>query len=516
MRKAIHPVKPLSLDGRSVHLEAADSVLIRVLAPGICREMTHATTGSTPSESPIAAWLLLALSLSLLACHQPAPAMTAIGATGPSVYAITHVTLIDPDAGARPDITIVIDGDRIRQVGSSATTAIPSGAAVHDASGQFAIAGLWDAHVHVSQMTVDSIPLLIASGVTGVRDMGSDLADIARWRAIRRNGGLVPRVFSPGPKLAGVGTPGPDSWVVASADEARAAVDRLRAQGASFIKVHHRLSRAAYDAIADECRKTGMAFAGHAADEVTPLVAIAAGQRTIEHGREMLPCTPAQRTRVRADRKYEHVASLCAAEGTADHILLAMARAGIWLTPTLASWRGMALDAASAAKLDGFRLAPTALTKRWYGDEPSAPPDPLEREILALFGPLAAQAARDGVRLLAGTDIGDPFVVPGFALHDELRLFVEAGVPPLQALRSATIEPARALGVADMLGSIAPGKAADVVLLSADPLADIRNTRQISAVVLGGRWLPATQLGALRSGASLEDAARLRAGAGGE
>ena len=457
--------------------------------------MTHATTVSIPSAAPSSAWL--ALAFALLACHQPAPAATATAATGSSVYAITHVTVIDPDTGARPDITIVIDGDRIRQVGPSATTAIPSEAAVHEASGQFAVAGLWDAHVHVSQMTVDSIPLLIANGVTDVRDMGSDLTDIARWRVLRRNGGLVPRVFSPGPKLDGIGTAGPDSWIVASADEARAAVDRLHAQGADFIKVHYRLSRAAYDAIADECHKTGMAFAGHAADEFPPLVAIAAGQRTIEHGRMMLPCTPAQRTRVHADPRLEFVASLCAAEDTADQILPAMARAGIWLTPTLVSWRGLALDPASAAKLDGFRLAPAALTKRWYDDEPSAPPGPLEREILAQYGPLAAQAARAGVHLLAGTDIGDPFVVPGFALHDELRLLVEAGVPPLQALRSATIEPARALGVADSLGSIAAGKAADLVLLTADPLADIRNTRQISAVVLSGRWLSRTQLGAL-------------------
>lgn len=450
--------------------------------------MTHATPASLLRRYSLAAWL------SLLACHQPAQTVTATAATGSNLYAITHVTLIDPDAGARPDTTIVIDGDRIRQVGPSATTAIPSGITVHDASGQFAIAGLWDSHVHVSQMTVDSIPLLVANGITGVRDMGSDLADIARWRAIRRDGGLVPRVFSPGPKLDGVGTPGPDSWIVTSADEARAAVDRLHAQGADFIKVHYRLSRAAYDAIVDECRKTGLAFAGHAADEVSPVVAIAAGQRTIEHGREMLPCTPAQRTRLHADPKFKFVASLCAAEATADQILPAMARAGIWLTPTLTSWRGMTLDPASAAKLDGFRLAPAALTKRWYGDEPSTPPDPLELEILAQFGPLAAQAARAGVHVLAGTDIGDPFVIPGFALHDELRLLVEAGISPLQALRSATIEPARALAVADTLGSIAPGKAADIVLLTADPLADIRNTRRIAAVVLAGRWLPSAQL----------------------
>lgn len=444
--------------------------------------MTHATI---LRAAVLSAWL----SLALLACHPPAPAAP----TAVSLHAITHVTLIDPYTGARPDITILIDGDSIREVGPSAAIAIPSEATVHDASGQFALPGLWDAHVHVTQMTVDSIPLLIANGVTGVRDMGSDLGDIARWRVLRRNGGLVPRVFSPGPKLDGTGTPGPDSWIVATADEARAAVARLHVQGADFIKVHDRLSRAVYDAIVDECRKRGLAFAGHASGEFAPLVAIADGQRTLEHGREMLPCAAEQRERLRANPSFAFVASLCVAEDETDRILAAMAKAGIWLTPTLVSWRGLVIDPASAQKLDGFALAPAALTKRWYPDEPSTA-EPFEREILAQFAPLAARAARAGVPLLAGTDIGDPFVVPGFALHDELRMLVEAGVSPLQALRSATIEPARALGVAGMLGSISPGKAADLVLVTADPLADIRNTRKIAVVVLAGRWIPSTQL----------------------
>ncbi len=442
-------------------------------------------------------WLRVAAVLgTLCSCHGTATSPAAHRAPGREVLAITHVTLIDPSRASVPeaDMTILIEGDRITAVGPSASTAIPAGAAVHDASGRFAIPGLWDAHVHVSQIRVESIPLLLANGVTSVRDMGSDLADVRRWRDIRSSGGLAPRVFSPGPKLAGEGEPGPDSWIVSSPDEARRAVDRLKALRVDFVKVHHKLSRSVYDAIVDRSRKHGLFFAGHATDEVPNLVAVAAGQRTIEHGRGLIPCSPRARARISSDPALTPLAAFCAPQSASEQILPAMARAGVWFTPTLVSWRGRTLDRDAVAALDGVRHVPPALEERWRGNEPV---DAFEAELLAEFGPLTARAARMGVRLLTGGDAGDPNVVPGFALQDELRLFVEAGVPPLQALRAATIEPARALGVAHAMGSIAPGKAADVVLLAASPLADIRNTRRIVAVVLNGRWLTAEQLRAL-------------------
>jgi imidazolonepropionase-like amidohydrolase len=304
----------------------------------------------------------------------------------------------------------------------------------------------------------------------------------------------MPRIFSPGPKLDGSGGLAGDNWIVTSPGDARRAVDRLRGMGVDFIKVHNRLSRAVYDAIADQSRKDGLWFAGHATGEFGPMIAVSAGQRTIEHGRGMLPCSPSEREQVASD---ERLSTLCAPAAVADQILPAMARAGTWFTPTLVSWRGQGLRRNDATHLDGARYVSPALERRWLEGEEDEPAGALERQLLARLGPLTASAARAGVALLTGSDAGDPFVVPGFALHDELQLFVAAGVSPLQAIRSATLEPARALGVADRMGSIAPGKAADVVLLEADPLADIRNTRRIVAVVLDGRWLAVEQLAAL-------------------
>jgi len=436
----------------------------------------------------------------------------AVPTPGKQVLAITHVTLIDPLYGARPDVTIVIErgelgggaegkvprgieSARIVDVGPSAEVAIPAGATVHDGSGRFAVPGFWDAHLHVSQIGVDAARLLIANGVTSVRDMGSALADIASWRQLRCAGGLVPRVYSPGPKLDGAGDEGFDNWIVSTPEDARRAVDRLKAIGADFIKIHSGLSRPVYDALAAESQKVGLAFAGHIGRDYSALVVAAAGQRTIEHGRGMLPCSPSARAQLGSDPALAWLVSMCAPESPAEPILPALARAGTWFTPTLASWRGHALDRAAAANLDGRRYVPRAL-EQWWGP-PGAVPGPVELELLSGFGPLTASAHRAGVRLLVGTDTGDPNVVPGFALHDELRLFVDAGVPPLAAIRAATLEPARALGVADRVGSIEKNKAADIVLLGADPLADIRNTRNIVAVVLDGRFITAAQLAAL-------------------
>jgi hypothetical protein len=437
---------------------------------------------------PSLRWAALLLVAS--AC-QPAALSPPKAAQG--ALAITHVTLIDPASGLRPDVTILIERGRIVGVGPSGSASIPPGATVHDAAGSFAMPGLLDAHVHVSQIGEGSIGLFVANGVVGVRDMGSKSEDVARWKEVRSSGGLAPRIFWPGPKLDGTGELAGDNWVVASPDEARHAVDRLRAMDVDFVKVHYGLSHSVYQAIAEQSRKQGLWFAGHATGEF-PLTAVAAGQRTIEHGREMFPCSPSEREQAARDPR---LSDLCAPAAVVDQILPAMARAGTWFTPTLVSWRGQRLSREEASQLDGVRDVPPALERRWHQQEATQAPGALEQQLIAQLGPLTANAARAGVPLLTGSDAGDPYVVPGSALHDELRLFVEAGVSPLQAIRSATLEPARALGMGDEMGSIEPGKAADVVLLAADPLADIRNTRRIVAVVLEGRWLGTDQLAAL-------------------
>ncbi|WP_394834776.1 amidohydrolase family protein [Pendulispora rubella] len=440
---------------------------------------------------------LLAGALGSMGCSSAgAEASRARAASTEHAIAITHVTLIDPASGPRPDVTIVMVGHRITAVGPSASTPVPEHAQVHDETGHFAVPGFWDAHVHLTQMGMDSMPLFVANGVTSVRDMGSTFGDIVLWKQAWSTGQPAPRVFAPGPKIDGKGELWGDNWLVTTPDGARRAVDDLAAYGVDFIKVHAGLSRPVYDALADESRKKGLSFAGHVDEDYPAAWAAKSGQRTIEHGSSMVPCSDTVRAQLRADPKLVPLLKwVCASSN--DDVMPELARAGAWLTPTLVSWRGKTMLLKEAPSLEGYRYVSAALEKRWLGDGEETAPQPIEREVLAQFGPLAANAHRAGVHLLVGTDIGDPYVVPGFGLHDEMQLFVEAGIPPLVALRSATLEAARALGADATTGSIEVGKSADVVLLDADPLANIRNTRRIGAVVQNGRWFDRAALTAL-------------------
>ena len=455
-------------------------------------------------ESCVAVIAIVACGLLSCSSGQSVPigaSLDAGTAEGDSTHAIIHVTVINPIDGANEyrDMTIAFRGNRIIGVGPTLSVVLPAGAVVHDASGRFVIPGLWDSHVHLSQVGPKAFPLLVANGVTSVRDMGSDIAQIREWKAARASGAIIPRIIAAGPKLYGgsiflrLGVRF-TKWrhelrVVSSPDDARRAVDELKAQGVDFIKVHNNLTPELYDAIVAESRKVQLPFAGHL-PQAGPLAAAAAGQRTIEHGRGMLLCSPDVWARILAgapDAEY------CAPLEMQAALFPALLHAGTWFTPTLTSWRGNAMVGDPAlvpwlATLAGSSAVWPELRSHW-NDMAGSTPTMFERELFGQFGTLAAAASRAGVPLLAGTDLGDPYVIPGFALHDELALMVAAGVTPLAALQSATSEPARAFELNAMVGAVTTGQAADLLVLDGDPLIDINNTRRIFAVVLNGRWL---------------------------
>ena len=263
----------------------------------------------------------------------------------------------------------------------------------------------------------------------------------------------------------------PNSLVVRNAEEAREAVRALKAAGAGFIKVYWNLSRDAYFAIADESHQQRIPFEGHVPFEVTAAEASDAGQRTIEH---MTGIREACANR-QAGLAYD--ATSCSA--LADRFR----RNGTWLVPTTVGfWRPAGVD-------------PNA--RRRY-----APPKEaggIERQLPTLDevpAPRFRQAMRQAGRFLAGTDlsISRRWLVPGFSLHDELALFVEQGHSAAEALQAATFNAAQYRGALDDSGAVAPQKRADLVLLDADPLADIRNTSKINAVILNGRLLDRTKL----------------------
>ncbi len=456
---------------------------------------------------------LLLLALPLRPLPQPPPPQAP-----PLVF--THVTIIDATgAPAQPDRTVVIRGDRITEIGKTGTVHAPQGAHVVDATGKFLIPGLWDMHVH--WLHKDYLPLFIANGVTGIRIMwGAPLHH--QWRQeIAQGTVLGPRMAIASAIVDGPRPIWPGSAAVKDGAEGRQFVIQAKQGGADFIKVYSRLPRDAYFAIADEAKKQGIPFAGHVPSAVTAIEASDAGQKSIEHLTGVLSACS---TREEEVRKRSEEAWLNLPEGQtfpsraslrllgrllletfspekANALFAHLARNHTWQCPTLTVLRNMAFIQDPAIRNDPrVKYMPPEMISGWDPAGDFRLKDRTEEDIemaratyrryKELIGPMR----RAGVELLAGTDVLNPYCFPGFSLHDELTLLVEAGLSPMEALQAATLNPARYLNQDKDLGTVEKGKIADLVLLDASPLADIGNTRKIDAVVVGGKLHPKAEL----------------------
>lgn len=389
--------------------------------------------------------------------------------------AITGVTVIDVATGRRQSgVTVVTRGDRIAAIGAGA--AIPRDATRVDGKGKFLIPGLWDMHSHHQGTGADSLDLFVAKGVVGTRDMGGDADFILPLRA-RVNFGAVlgPEIVAAGPILDDAPPSFPYRRRVTNAQEAREAVADLKRLGVDFIKVHDHTPREVFFAIAQEAPRLGLPFAGHVPVGVKVEEAADAGMRSIEHlsnydvfGECLV--------------NDEYTTAGC------RRLFEKLAAKGVWQTPTMAFFQTLP-DVFEGKPIEHAEYASDSLLKLTRDNvELSHVPKPvLDR--MRLAAQVSLQAIHDlhtmGNRFLAGCD----GLVPGFCLHDELEWLTKAGFSPLEALQTATINPARYLGREDSQGSIQVGKRADLVLLDADPLLDIRNVRQIAAVVVRGRLL---------------------------
>jgi imidazolonepropionase-like amidohydrolase len=445
----------------------------------------------------------------LLLCAVPERAQSLDGARGP--IAITNVTVIDTTGGpARSNTTVVVEGDRITQVGAQGRTPVPKGARTIDGSGKFLIPGLWDMHIHtffgdwVPGGREVTLPLFLANGVTGVRDMGSDLDLILAARRDVSQGTLLgPRMVVSGPMLDGPKTQFPSAIAIVTPEDGRRAVEMLRGRGVDFIKIQSYVPRDAYFAIAEECKKQKIVFAGHVPDSIRASEAAEAGQKSFEHLIGIFEGSSTIEDELLKGPKgpgrfLETYDS--AKEATLIRLL---AKKQIWQCPTLYWERGQWLvDAIDVTKDPDARFAPV------YWREKSWPkftagilkdldtdPLPVREKFVAHELDIVKRLHRAGVPFLAGTDTpAGVGVLPGFSLHQELQRFVDAGFTPLEALQTATIHPARFLGERNDFGTVDKGKIADLVLLDANPLEDIRSTRRIAAVIANGRYYPREQL----------------------
>ena len=433
--------------------------------------------------------------------------LPAVARAGEKPLVFQHVTVIDATgAPARPDMTLTVADGRIAALGKAGTVPLPKDAEIVDATGKFLIPGLWDMHAHLAG--TEFLSLCVANGVTGVREMHAFYpALVFYWRQQTAAGKLLgPHIVAAGAMVDGPKPRWPAAVTATNEQEGREAVRSLKQRGADFIKVYDKLPRTAYFAIADEAKKQGLPFAGHVPVAVSIVEASDAGQKSIEHLTGVLLACAANEADLRkeVDEQWNVRLQVKALAGyreeKAQALFARFAKNGTWQCPTLTVLRALAsLDDKEFTADDRVKYITPYLRTMLYPKGPVASSEEFAdrkkvfRKYLAVVG--AMQKA--GVALLAGTDTPNPYCFPGFSLHDEMALLVQAGLTPMQALQTATRNPAQYLGRSKELGTVEAGKIADLVLLDANPLEDIGNTRRIAAVVVGGKLLPRAALRAM-------------------
>lgn len=437
-----------------------------------------------------------------------------------------HVTVIDVKGGKpKADFSVELLGDRIGRIAKRIKP--PPGVQVINAKGKFLIPGLWDMHVHLG-FPEAYLQLLLVNGVTGIREMytGLPLISLLNLRSRPDSPRIAISAFLDGPLMVTPGVALPEGAIpVANEQQGRSAVRFLSRGGFDFLKVYNSLPRDAYFAIADEANKLGVTFAGHVPEAVSPLEASEAGQHSEEHLMNILLACSTNEAALRVERirvmeggpgiSNEERFRLLAfpkTEGLFDtysdskcsHLFETFVKNGTWETPTLAVLDGFAhgdalvSDPHAAYMPKEWRATAHPRQKYYMHDLKPEDFDALVKRIndlLERHKQLVREMHKAGVPLLAGTDVSalNP-VLAGFGLHRELALLVECGLTPMEALQTATLNPSRYFHLEQEFGTIEEGKAADLVLLDANPLKDIHNTEKVRAVVLRGRFFSRSDL----------------------
>lgn len=404
---------------------------------------------------------------------------------------IRGARLFEPaDRSLRDGVSILIEGDRVAAVEPEGTMAIPDGAEIIDADGRTVVPGLWDMHVHLDEGWVEEleVPLFLAAGVTTVRDLGSPTE---RLLSLRRRGNsgqaLAPRIvpaaitYGPGRRPLGAS--------VGTAEEARDAVDRFAALGYAQVKLYNPVPAELVPVLVERARHHGMRVSGHLPNELTGREAIADGFDEINHLFYARVAAAGIRGLGSDDDVGARMAAVRAGTDAWAEFVGLLIDHGVVIDPTLAVveetvggrppfWLGEVLD----------RFPERAARMAVHTVGPPAPPPVLRDhwdEIVGNGPGLLRSLFEAGVPLVAGTDAQ----IGGFELHRELELWVEAGLPAPEVLRMATLGAARTMGMEEELGSIEPGKLADLVLVDGNPTRDIRDIRRVVTVVEEGRVL---------------------------
>ena len=443
----------------------------------------------------------------------------------PSVVTIVNATVIDVTGG--PPLlhrTVVVRSGKIEDIHYFIGAKEKSAGVQVNATGKFLIPGLWDMHVHMvfgdwfPRGKEITLPLFVANGITGVRDMGGELEVLQQWRKEIAAGTLIgPRIVMSGPMLDGPQPRFPSSIAIKNPDDGHRAVDDLKKRGADFIKLQSLIPREAVFAIADEAKKQGITFVGHVPDSVRASEMSNAGQKSFEHLIGIFEgASPLEDDFIKGPKSEGKFLSTYDPDRAAKLFAL-LAKNQTWQCPTLVWERGGNLiELSDFAKDTRAKYIPAywkdvswkrftdQIVHEFNTDDLATRRRFVEKELEMVKTMHSA-----GIPFLAGTDTPPGvYIFPGFSLHEELQRFVAAGFTPVEALQTATINPAKFFGKENELGTIEKGKLADLVLLDANPLDDIRNTQKISGVVVNGHYLSRSDLDKVLTG--VEQAAKTK------
>lgn len=416
-------------------------------------------------------------------------------------YLIENVSIVDVRSGnTTSSQSIEIKDELIISIHDKIPKALKKLEKV-DGSGKFVIPGLWDMHTHYSFDYNYANALLLANGVTGIRDMWGIMDSVQHIRnQVNQKKLNAPDIYASGNIVDGHPPIWPGSKGVTTADEAIAEVDLQAEQGVDFIKVYSLLDSSSYVAIANRCNELSIPFAGHLPESVSIWDGISLGQQSMEHLYGMLEASSTEKDSFAKFTMFERFGPKAAElladsfdENIFDEIADRLASSNTWICPTLTVLRNIAnLDDKSKKKDPRLKYIPSYVKYMWdpkndfrfknageYYFEASRKKYNKEKSLIKIMND-------KGVKLLAGTDFPNPYCYPGFSIHEELSIMVDAGLTPIEALRTATINPAIFMGNEGKIGEVKTGQKANLVILDKNPLENISNTEQINAVILRG------------------------------
>ena len=424
-------------------------------------------------------------------------------------FILKNVNIVDVENGVLlPAKNVVIQGEKIAAIYGEDDIFLSDSFRIIDGNGKYLIPGLWDMHTHFNWNFEFSSPMLVANGVTGIREMWGDMDIIKDVRKqILIDALIAPDIYSAGAIVDGDPPFWPNSSGVKDAESARAEVDNQVSEGVDFIKVYSLLTREAYMAIAERSNERNIPFAGHIPLSVSIWEAVASGQQSIEHLYGILEgCSGNEKLMTPPFKKRLNIEWTNSLMDSFEPVLLDslanyLAESETWLSPTLTVLKNIAnLDDPDLIKDPRLSFMPEYIQERWnpvndFRFKNSKIEDfEVNRKKFELQLSLLKAFEKAGVKMIVGTDFPNPYCYPGFSLHDEMQLMVNAGMTNATTLKSATYNPALFMKKQDEFGTVEVGKTASLVLLDGNPLENIGNTKRISSIFLRGRYLDREKL----------------------